>query len=209
MSEIGNAASNGYADLLGLGMDYEFVAPDRQVLMGEPDKSQNRAAAISLIDDEPMEVETGESRHEKEPTPASVHPEHPNSASLDKQGRRTLDFSNAAPRPIRAPRSIHNNHYRSSNPHRQGDYYKPKPYRDLDAVAGRAHDFDRQNRDPSPETASNQGEAIFVSAMADVDVKEERDDRRDGDRYRGGGQNKRRRDGKLATVWLRMVATLT
>ncbi|KAH8725967.1 cap binding protein [Phaeosphaeriaceae sp. PMI808] len=30
--------------------------------------------------------------------------------------------------------------------------------------------------------------------MADVDVKEEREDRRDGDRYRGGGNNKRRRD---------------
>lgn len=205
MSGIGNAASDGYADLLGLDMDYEFVAPNRQVLINGPDRPQNGAAAISLIDDEPMEVEMGDSQHEKE----SVRPEHPNSASLAEQARRTLDFSNTAPRPIRAPRFIHNNHYRSSNPHRQGDYYKPKPYRDLDAVAGRAHDFDRQNRDPSPETARNQGEAIFVSAMADVDVKEERDDRRDGDRYRGGGQNKRRRDGKLATVWLWMVATLT
>ncbi|EAT83394.2 hypothetical protein SNOG_09202 [Parastagonospora nodorum SN15] len=202
MSGIGNAASDGYADLLGLGMDCEFVAPDGQVLMGGPDMSQHGAAAIPLVDDEPMEVEM-----RKEPT--SVRPEHPNSASFDEQARRTLDFSDTAPRPIRAPRSIRNNHYRSSNPHRQGDYYKPKPYRDLDAVAGRVHDFDRQNRDPSPETARNQGEAIFVSAMADVDVKEERDDRRDGDRYRGGGQNKRRRDGKLATAWPWMVAKLT
>jgi hypothetical protein len=189
------AANNGYADLLELGMEFEFVSPERQGLMNGRDRCQNGAVAMSLIDDEPTEVEMRDAQ--VEPTVGQEHPKH---ASSDEQARRsTLDLSNTAPRPIRAPHSRHNNHYRSFKRYAQGDYYIPKPYRDPDADRGRASDHDRQHRDPSPDTVRDQGKAIYVSAMADVDVKEERDDRRDGDRYRGGGNNKRRRDGKLAT----------
>lgn len=50
-------------------------------------------------------------------------------------------------------------------------------------------------REPLPEAFQHRAEVSFVAAMADLDVREERDDRRGGDSYRGGG-NKRRRDGK-------------
>jgi len=198
MHTPGQSAGNGVADLLGLGLDLEFVSPERRRLMAAPEHSQYANGAISLIDDMPMEVEMGET--ETEPT-VPGRQEHSNGASLmDEQAPgRDLDFDHAVPRPIRAPRS-RRNLYDAYPQHQQGDYYAPKPalYHDPDDPRGRACRYDREYREASPETLRNRAEASFVSAMADTDVKQERDDRRDGDRYRGGG-NKRRRDGELAT----------
>lgn len=205
---LGETVNHGCADLLGLGMDYEYVSPERRALMHGTEKSPNVAVPISLIDDEPMEVEM----HDMQVEPTLACQEHSNDANRfhDEQARSTLDFSNTAQRPIRAHRNRSNN-FRLSNRYSQHHHYTSRQsvYRDLDDARGRVYHYSRQTCEPSPDALRNRGEAIFVSAMADADVKEERDDRRDGDRYRGGGHNKRRRDGELATEHPSACATLT
>jgi hypothetical protein len=189
-------ASNGCADLLGLGMDLDFVSPERRNLMAAPENTQYSNGAMSLVDDVPMEMEVD--AREREPT---ARQERPNSASrmeADVQAPgRHLEFDSRVPRHIRAPYS-RRNHNGGNRSHQQGDFYAPTytVYHDPEDARGRAYRHDRQFREASPETLRSRAEASIVAGMADMDVKQERDDRRDGDRYRGGG-NKRRRDGKL------------
>jgi hypothetical protein len=155
------------------------------------------ADLLGLGTDGPTEVEM----HDMQVDPTLARQAHPNDASFHNgQARSTLDLSNTTQRPIRAHHNRRHK-FRNSNRHPQNDYYphRQSVYRHLDDDRGRAYPYDRQTRQPSPDALRNRGEAIFVPDMADLDVKEERDDRRDGDRYRGGGHNKRRRDGKLAT----------
>jgi hypothetical protein len=185
-----NGAESGCTDLLGLGMDYDFVSPERQALLKAPADSHHGGVVHSLVDDEPMEVETRDADRIDMVRADTNH----------EQARSTLDFHNPVPRPIKAHRSRRNRN-QSYHQHPQNDHYSRRysKYRDLDDARGRDFHFARQTREPSPETRFNTAGVTIVSAMAELDVKEERDDRRDGDRYRGGGNNKRRRDGKLAT----------
>jgi hypothetical protein len=184
--------------MLDIGADLEFVSPERRALMVAGDSIldlQHAAAAVSLVDDEPLEVEMRD-------VPTVRATRQAEERANVEQAPSTLDFYNAIPRPIRAHRSRHN-HYQSANRYpSNGHSLFHHPHCDLDDARGRAFHDQRQYREPSPDTLRNHAEATYVSAMADVDVKEERDDRRDGDRYRGGGNNKRRRDGKLATRML-------
>jgi hypothetical protein len=203
-----NTMRNGVVDLLGLGPDYKHVSPARRALMHGSQDSRNAAVKISLIDDEPMEVEM----HDIQVDPTLARQAHPNDANRFpvEQARSTLDLSNTTRRPLRAHHNRRNN-LRNSSRYPQDGYYTPigTVYRDLDDDRGRAYPYDCLTREPSPEILRNRGEAIFVSNMADHDVKEERDDRRDGDRYRGGGHNKRRRDGEHATRQLEASGMLT
>lgn len=160
-------------------MDYQFVCPERQALMSMPN------ADVPHMDDEPIEFEV-EMRD----------------ANLDanKQARTTnRNLYNNPSRLIRAYNSRLNRYPRF---HSYQDHDRP-PRGDSvkQEESYRRHAFEDNHRDraPSPDTLRNRAEAVFVSAMADLDVREEREDRRDGDRYRGGGHNKRRRDGELAT----------
>ena len=178
-------------------MDLDFVSDKRRKLMSGPESTQNVVEGTLHIDDVPMEVDTSDI----EPT---VRQEHSNGANrFDKQApRKDLDFDNTVSRPIRAHR-FRRTHTDGYPRYQQGDYYTPNysTYHDPDDTRGRAYRFERQFRDISPEALRLRREATFVSAMADLEVKEEREDRRDGDRYRGGGgggNNKRRRDGELA-----------
>jgi hypothetical protein len=195
---IANGAGAGYTDLLGLGRE-ELVISAMQVRIDAPEDSQFALGAVSLLGDEPMVVEM---RDAEEPTFSQDHSNRTNRfGQQEARARSNHDFYKTAPRRIRAHRS-RRNRCQTSDQHQQGDYCTPRYslYRDLDNARGRAYHFERQHREPSPETLHNRAEATFVSAMADLDVKEEpREDRRDGDRYRGGGNNKRRREGKLAT----------
>jgi hypothetical protein len=181
-----NGVGGGHTDLLGLGTDYQFMSPERQALLNAPADSQHVGVAVSLVDDEPMNIEMRDADLRQ--------------GANCEQARSTLDFHNPVPRPIRAHRSRRNRN-RSSYQYPQNDHYAPgySKYRDLDDTRGRAFPYERQTRQPSPETLFNTAGVTIVTAMAELDVREERDDRRDGDRYRGGGNNKRRRDGKLAT----------
>lgn len=181
---MNQSADNGFTDLLGLGVDFENVSPERRNLMTAPEFPQ-----LSLVDDVPME-----DTRETEPTVRQD-----TSLAGEQVPGRDLDFDNHAQRPIRAPRSRRNN-YDAYSRYQQRDSYVPghAVYHDPDDIRVRAYRYDREYREASPETLQNRAEARFVSAMADVDVRQEREDRRDGgDRYRGGG-NKRRRDGKPA-----------
>jgi hypothetical protein len=182
-----NGAGGGYTNLLGVGTDYEFVSTDRQALLKPPEDIQH---AVFLVGGGPMEVEMRDADHVDVVRAGANY----------EQARSTFDFHNPIPRPIKAHRSRRNRN-RSSYQYPQNDHYSPRysKYRDLDDARGRDFHFERQTRQPSPGTRFSTAGVTIVSAMAELDVKEERDDRRDGDRYRGGGNNKRRRDGKLAT----------
>lgn len=158
-------------------MDYQFVCPERQALMNVPD------AEGPHTDDEPIEFKVDA-----------------NFGASDGRARTSnRNLYNTPSRPIRAYNSRLNRYprfrsYRDHDRPPRGDLVHPEGNH-------RAHTFEdyASNRAPSPDALRNRAEAVFVSAMADLDVREERDDRRDGDRYRGGGYNKRRRDGELAT----------
>lgn len=199
-------AGKGTTDLLGLGMDFEYVSPERQVLMSTSQDVEDNLRPIYLVDDEAMEVEM--------PEWEQTTRQDSNGAKLraDEQARSNVNFDKTAPRPIRAHHSRRFHHdydppYRQShpNPPRHTTYYDSGDHR------RRAYCHERRYRTSSPDTLRDRAEAASVSAMADLDVKEEpRDDRRGVDSYRGGGyNNKRRRDGKLAMKRPDLIATLT
>ena len=97
METSSQSANHGIADLLGLGLDLEFVSPERQRLMA--DHNPYGGGAMSLVDDMLMDIEMGESQE-----PMTVA--SPNSANRtdDERAPRDLDLDHAAPRSIRAPR---------------------------------------------------------------------------------------------------------
>jgi hypothetical protein len=176
----GTAGDAGH--LLELDMDVEFSTPKWEALENAPGQFEHAArTVVSFADHEPMDVETRDVE--------STRQEHPNDANrIDEQARST------ASRSIRADLSRHNHKQRRARPSTR--LYS---YRDPDDSRRRAYQDDRQHRKASPDAFENRVEATVVLAMADLDVKDEREGRRDGDRYRGGGYNKRRRDGMLAT----------
>jgi hypothetical protein len=176
-------AGDGYTDLLGLDAEFEFVSPERKALMDAAEDAQHGGVAV-----EPMEIDM-----QRDALTARQDAHH-------ELTRSTLDFYNPAPRPIKA-HQFRRNRGRLFNRYPLSNQYSSRSsnYRDPDDSRGRAFHYERRNRQPSLETLHSPVEATIVSSMADLDVKEEREDRRDGDRYRGGGNNKRRRDGKLAT----------
>lgn len=124
--------------------------------------------------------------------------------------RSNLD--NPLSRPIRKHRNrVAKRHGRPSGfPH--GDFYRPYShiYKDYDSPNNgtRATCNSRPSRhwEFSPDTLKQRDQSDIVAAMADIDFKEERDDRRedrrDDRRDRGGyrGNNKRRRDGKSTSL---------
>jgi hypothetical protein len=199
-----NDAEGGNADLLGLGKEYNFVSPERRTLMAAPFAMPSNLAVkpICLIDDMPMAVDETPARAD------IIRQGDTNGANrIDGQARerealnRDLNFDK--PRGIRTHRL--RQYCNQILPHWRSDHHAPRyaTYYDYDDIRGRANRNESQFREPSPETLRNRAEATYVAHMADVDVKEDRGDRRDGtDRYRGGGggggNNKRRRDGKLA-----------
>jgi hypothetical protein len=196
----GSIHAPSHGDLLRLGAAFEFVSLERQSRMNVPDNPQ---PDVCLIENEPMEMEV--EMRDAERTQANGAKDGAN--RIDQQEARARDrddFYQTTARPIRAHRS-QRNHYRSHN-RRQYNHNNGRSshlYHDLNDSRGNDYRFDRPYHELSPETLCIQSEATFVSVMADSDVKEEpREDRRDGDRYRGGGNNKRRRDGEFATKWL-------
>jgi hypothetical protein len=126
--------------------------------------------------------------------------------ALERLPRSNLD--NPLSRPIRKHRNQAAKRYRRTSSYRRDDLYHPHNYtyddRDDDARATR-NSRPSRHREISPVTLTQTARSGFVAAMADIDFKEERDDRRedrrDDRRDRGGyrGNNKRRRDGKFAT----------
>jgi hypothetical protein len=164
-----------------LRMDVEFSSLKGEALKNAPGQFEDAACTVSYADHEPMDVETRDVE--------STRQERPNDANrINEQARST------ASRSIRADYSRHNHKQRRARPSPR--HYS---YRDPDDSRRRAYQYDRQHQEVSPDTLEDRAEATVVSAMADLDVKDEREGRRDGDRYRGGGYNKRRRDGRLAT----------
>lgn len=158
------------------------MCPERQALMNAADVYGPH------VDNEPIEFETRDANF-------TARQEHTN--RIGNQARNHNFYTPS--RPIRAYNSRLN---RYSRFHRYHDNdHPPREYsgRQEDNYHRRAFDSYSSDRGPSPDALRNRAEAVFVSAMADLDVREEREDRRDGDRYRGGGNNKRRRDGELAT----------
>lgn len=163
-------------------MDYQYVCSERQALMSMPDAD---------VDLEPIEFED-------EKRDANM-----DAMRIDHQAQTSSRNLYITPsRPIRAYNSRLNRYSRfrsyqdNDRPPREDQVQQGHNYR------ARALDSYHRDREASLDSLRNRAEAVFVSAMADLDVREERDDRRDGDRYRGGGQNKRRRDGELATLML-------
>jgi hypothetical protein len=194
-----NDVGGGNADLLGLGEEYDFVSPERRASMAAlfPIPSDLAVKPICLIDDMPMEVDETPVRADL------LRQGDPNGANRMNGQAPDRDLNFDKPRGIRTCRS---RQYRDQiPPHWRSDHHAPtySTYYDYDDTRGRANRNESQFREPSTETLRSRAEATYVAHMADVDVKEDRGDRRDGaDRHRGGGggNNKRRRDGKLA-IW--------
>ena len=191
-------------DLLDLNMDIEFMsAESRQQLMVPLSVSNEGVPRQELhFNDVAMKV-TGANG-------VNVSRKQPYNANLIQQARIGRDFQSfdvaPAPRPIRAHRRRRSRHRLHNHPYRHSDYYTPDyvNYFDRDACRPqRGHYSPSRRRHDSTEALKHRPETIFVAAMADLDVKEERDyDRRGTDSYRGGG-NKRRRDGRLVTTFSR------
>ena len=115
---------------------------------------------------------------------------------------RILD--NSSQRPVLQHRNRPARHRHHLYSHRCGDLHPlrtavydddggsddPRAYRDHILLRQREHSLGRSRQKAQTE---------LVAVMADMDSREERDDRRDDRRDRGGhrGGNKRRRDGKL------------
>ena len=173
------------------GIGLEYVSSGRQAAIQRANTRSTRPGDVAVEATRPAE---DMARDVDDPSRADTSRQDPsNSANREA---RTLDN----PRPIRAPRPR-----RNSGRNSRGSYAPARSvYYDHDDSRGRAYYYERRDKEPSPETLRNRAEASFVSAMADMDVRdtkqerEERTDRRQGDFYRGGGGgNKRRRDGKL------------
>jgi len=115
-------------------------------------------------------------------------------------------------RPIRKHRNRAARRHGHPSGFSYGDFYRPysHTYKDYDNPSNgtRATCNSRPSRhwEFSPETLKQRDQPDIVASMADTDFKEERDDRRedrrDDRRDRGGyrGNNKRRRDGKSASL---------
>lgn len=124
--------------------------------------------------------------------------------------RSNLD--NPLSRPIRKHRNrVARRHgHPSGFPH--GDFYRPysHTYKDYDnprnGTRATSNSTPSRHWEFSPEILKQRDQPDSVAAMADIDFKEERgdrrEDRRDDRRDRGGyrGNNKRRRDGKSASL---------
>lgn len=206
MSDLMGAAVNSSkhggppVDLLDLDMDFEFMSAERRQQLMNPLPVQNERSDQSQCDD--VQVHGGPDNAVNHLDRAKTQPYHSNHNEQARIGRDFQSFDVApAPRPIKAHRRRRSPQRIYNTPYRDSDYYAPgyAKYFDRDAVHSRRDHY--RLRNPSPEATKHRSEAIFVAAMADLDVKEERDyDRRGTDSYRGGG-NKRRRDGKLFTAF--------
>jgi hypothetical protein len=179
------------ADLLDFDMNFEFMSAERRQQLMNPLPVQE---VIPRQQSQCNDVQMHRGPDD------GVKRQGPHHANLDEQARISRDFRSfdvaPAPRLIKAHRRRRSPHRIYSTPYRRSDFYTPvyAQYFDRDAACSRRDHY--RHRNPSPEAIKHRSEAIFVAAMADLDVKEERDyDRRGTDSYRGGG-NKRRRDGK-------------
>lgn len=111
---------------------------------------------------------------------------------------RILD--NSRQRPVLQHRTRPALHHDHRFDHRRGSSYPPHTavYYNLNASHTNLDYSLLRQREDSPGRVKQKAQAGFVAAMADIDSREERDDRRDDRRDRGGyrGGNKRRRDGE-------------
>ncbi|KAH9872704.1 hypothetical protein J1614_005098 [Plenodomus biglobosus] len=108
---------------------------------------------------------------------------------------RDSDSHNRTSRPIKLHRRRNRTYRNYKADCWRPDYSISRSRRsfDNDTNPDRRHLSPLRPRDDSPETLKRKIETQFVAAMADMDVKDEREDRRDRGGYRGGN-NKRRRD---------------
>lgn len=182
-------------DLLDLDIDFEFMSAERrqQLMAPLPTPHESLLCQFPVLEDGSMQiVEDGVVQVRQE-------------ANYDEQARNGRDFQSfdvaPAPRPIKAHRRRISRHRVYTSPYQNPDLYTPAHAKNFDRDAHcsrRDHYSPSRRRDASLGTLKHRSEATFVAAMADLDVKEERDyDRRGTDSYRGGG-NKRRRDGRLS-----------
>lgn len=163
-------------------MDFEFVSPERRALMFQIHEPTHDP----LTDINAWLLEDGETREDGACQAGTNRVGA--QALMEAAPDVDIDLNISKPRHIRE--------HRSRRAHRQSYAVQSPRYHDWDKDCSRANAYERQLRAPSPDSLKHRAQAIVVAAMADLDVREERDDRRGGDNYRGGG--KRRRDGKLA-----------
>lgn len=210
MSSIANIARGAPIDLLDLDMDFEFMSAERRHQLMAPLPTSNEEAhhQYSNFGNAPMQVTGSNAKN------VSDSQDQPYDANHNEQARREFQSFDVAPapRPIKAHRRRRSRHRAYNTPYRHSNYYKSgyATYFDRDAYRPRrSHYSPSRQRDDSPEALKHRSKAIFVAAMADLDVKEERDyDRRGTDSYRGGG-NKRRRDGQSIQMFHPMLQQLT
>lgn len=197
---VNSARREPPVDLLNLDMDFEFMSAERRQQLMAPISISNEEAPRQYpqFNDVSMEVVAG--------SEVNVRQDKPYGTNHDEQariGRDCQSFDVApAPRPIKAHRRRRSRHRVYNPPCRRSDYHTPgyANYFDRDAVRSQRDYYSpSRGRNASIATLKQKSEPTFIAAMADLDVKEERDyDRRGTDSYRGGG-NKRRRDGELIT----------
>ncbi|KAJ4335907.1 Nuclear cap-binding protein subunit 1 [Didymella glomerata] len=186
-SSIGDPQVN----LLDLDMDFEFMSAERRQQLMSPFPMQSDVPCQLQCNDAQMHGGPDDGVNDL----AKTQPYH---ASPNGQARLGRDFQSfdvaPAPRLIKAHRRRRSPHRIYNTPYPRSDYYTPDYAQHFDRDAAHPRRDHYRHRIPSPEAIKHRSEAIFVSAMADLDVREERDyDKRGTDSYRAGG-NKRRRD---------------
>jgi hypothetical protein len=194
---VDSSIEDPQVNLLDLDMDFEFMSAERRQQLMSP---------LPMQSDVPCQLQCNDAQMYGGPDDglndlAKTQPYH---ASPNGQARLGRDFQSfdvaPAPRLTKAHRRRRSPYRIYNAPYRRSDYYTPDYAQHFDRDAAHPRRDHYRHRIPSPEAIKHRSEAIFVPAMADLDVREERDyDKRGTDSYRGGG-NKRRRDGKLLTA---------
>ncbi|CBY01073.1 hypothetical protein IAQ61_011964 [Plenodomus lingam] len=177
-------------------IDIGFVPAERKATLDDPIVADFQSTANPSCKDVPMantnDDVPGPATRQANTNHTPVHPDRDCNAA---------HISTSQP-PTKPDHRRNRSRY---HPNPKTDRWRPgfptsrsKPYLDLDDV----HTDPRRRRcllsplrrsNGSPETVKHEAGAQLVAAMADVDIKEEREDRRDRGGYRGGN-NKRRRD---------------
>jgi nuclear cap-binding protein subunit 1 len=190
-------------DSLDLEASYDLIAAKgrQQVVTKLPVVNGTICSQISSVNDVPMVVDAGDGVNHNQVCQDDAH-----QTNHDEQARFGREFQSfdvaPASRQIKAHRRRRSRHRQHRFPYRGSNYYTPDYASSFgrDAHRSRRDHYSPRRRDASPETLKHRPQAAFVAAMADLDVRDERDDRRGTDSYRGGG-NKRRRDGMLTILF--------
>lgn len=184
-------------DLLALDQDFNFISPERRAMIAASTRTALNHSARSILpfNDVPMVMDDDGVR--------APHASQEGASRFDTEALTEATERNAPtsfPRPILAHRRQHAPYRHYPPPLWRSDCRAPRysAYYDRDNLG--AHRHSASPRGDSLDALRQKAQGHCIAVMADADVKDEREDRRERGGYRGN--NKRRRDnGKCAPLY--------